>query len=254
MRNVWLRCCCIFVLVAALPAAAQNAPAGIAPPKPYKPVMLTLPQPVKDTGLEALRSRLSDIAKKKDRSALAKLVADKNFFWDREKGDVADKKKPGADNLSTALGLTNMEGPGWDMLAGYAEDPTASPSQQHKGAICAPADPGFDAKALNTLLDATQTDLPEWGYPVQNGIEVRATPLVNGAPVDKLGLHFVRILPDSSPAAAVASYIRVVTPSGKTGYVPSDTVAPLGNDQLCYVKDAGGAWKIGGYIGAGDAQ
>jgi len=32
-----------------------------------------------------------------------------------------------------------------------------------------------------------------------------------------------------------------------------DSIAPIGNDQICYVKDAGG-WKIGGYIGGGDSQ
>ena len=242
------------IVALAAPAAAQQQPAGLAPAKPYKPVALTLPQPAKDISLEAFRSRLSDLAKKKDRAALAKVVVDKKFFWERESGDAADKRKAGVDNLATALGLNNMQGPGWDMLAGYAEDPTASASLGHKGAYCAPADPGFDAKALDALLEATQTDLPEWGYPVQDGIEVRATPLVNAPPIEKLGLYFVRVLPDSSPAAAVAAYVRVVTPSGKTGYVPSDTIAPLGNDQLCYVKDAGGAWRIGGYIGAGDAQ
>ncbi|MBV8791167.1 MAG: hypothetical protein JO237_03855, partial [Pseudolabrys sp.] len=202
---------------------------------------------------EVLRGKIGEFAKKKDRAQLGKLVVERNFFWDRENGDAADKKKSGMDNLSTALGLGNTDGPGWDMLAGYSEDPTASASNQHKGAVCAPADPGFDGKALDALLDATQTDLPEWGYPVQDGIEVRAQPLLNAPPIEKLGLHFVRVLPDSSPAAAVAAYVRVVTPSGKTGYVPSDTIAPLGNDQLCYVKD-GSVWKIGGYVGGGDAQ
>jgi hypothetical protein len=43
-----------------------------------------------------------------------------------------------------------------------------------------------------------------------------------------------------------------VTPSGKSGFVSVDSVAPIGNDQICYVKDANG-WKIGGYIGGGDA-
>jgi hypothetical protein len=44
--------------------------------------------------------------------------------------------------------------------------------------------------------------------------------------------------------------VRVVTPSGKVGYISADILAPLGNDQLCYVKDAGG-WKITGFIGTG---
>lgn len=246
----------VLLAVVLSPAFAQQPqqPAGLAPPKPYKAVAVALPKPVKDPGLEAMRGRLSEVARKKDRASLAKLVVEKNFFWERESGDAADKKKSGVDNLATALGLNNLEGPGWDMLAGYAEDPTASASPGHKGAMCAPADPAFDAKALEALIQATQTDLPEWGYPVQDGIEVRATPVASAAPVEKLGLHFIRVLPDASPAAAVAAYVRVVTPSGTTGYVPSDSIAPLGNDQICYVKDASGAWKIGGYIGAGDAQ
>jgi len=47
--------------------------------------------------------------------------------------------------------------------------------------------------------------------------------------------------------------LRIVTPAGKIGYVLVDSVAPIGNDQICYVKDASG-WKIGGYIGGGDTQ
>ena len=42
--------------------------------------------------------------------------------------------------------------------------------------------------------------------------------------------------------------LRVVTPSGKTGFVPADALSPLGNDQLCYSKEGGG-WKISGFVG-----
>jgi hypothetical protein len=37
--------------------------------------------------------------------------------------------------------------------------------------------------------------------------------------------------------------IKIATPAGKVGYVSGDSIAPLGNDQLCYVKDAAD-WKI----------
>jgi len=40
----------------------------------------------------------------------------------------------------------------------------------------------------------------------------------------------------------------VVTPSGKTGFVPAETLNLLGNDQLCYSKEGAG-WKISGFIG-----
>jgi hypothetical protein len=57
------------------------------------------------------------------------------------------------------------------------------------------------------------------------------------------------VSPDNKPTPA--SYLRVITPSGKAGYVLADAIAPASNDQLCYVKD-GGAWKIGGYVGGGE--
>jgi hypothetical protein len=42
--------------------------------------------------------------------------------------------------------------------------------------------------------------------------------------------------------------LHVATPSGKTGYVDAQQLAPLGSDQMCYSKDGGG-WKIAGYFG-----
>ncbi len=234
------------------PPGQQQQQPQLAPPKPYKPIAVKLPEPVKDPSFEAFRKELGDAAQKKDRAALAKLVVAQGFFWDRENGDGADKKKSGADNLATALGLNNKDGAGWDMLGGYSQDPTASPNPDHKGSICAPADPAFNEKELGDVLKATQTDVPEWGYPLAAGVEVRDKPQQSAPVVDKLGLNLVRVLPDNNPSAAVASYLRVVLPSGKTGYIATDAIAPLGNDQLCYIKDASG-WKISGYVGGGDA-
>ncbi|HZP78751.1 MAG TPA: hypothetical protein VFB45_21620 [Pseudolabrys sp.] len=237
---------------------AQGQPPGPpqqaqpSPPKPYKPVAIKLPEPVTDPSFEAFRKQVSDAAQKKDRAALSKLVVAQGFFWDRESGDGADKKKPGVDNLATALGLNNKDSAGWDMLAGYSQDPTASPTPDHKGSVCAPADPTFNDKDLGDLLKATKTDVPEWGYPVTAGVEVRDKPQKDAAVVDKLGLNLVRVLPESTPGAAVAAMIRVVLPSGKTGYISSDALAPLGNDQICYIKDASG-WKISGYVGGGES-
>jgi hypothetical protein len=100
-------------------------------------------------------------------------------------------------------------------------------------------------------MQATKTDPDEWAYPVSTDVEVRAIPQPSGAVIDKLTLAFVRVMPEGGPNAP--TFLRVVTPGGKTGYVSVDSVAPIGNDQVCYVKDAGG-WKIGGYIGGGDSQ
>jgi len=238
----------VMLSLTALPAAAQNMPLS-APVKPYKPVAITLPKPINDPGFDALRQQLTEAAERKDRAALSRLVVAQGFFWDRENGNAADKRKSGVDNLAAALGLGNKEGAGWDMLATYADDPSASPAAGHPGAVCAPADPEFDAKAFQALVEQTETDVAEWGYPVAPSVDVRAEGDANAPVIDKLGLYFVRVMPDSITASP--SSIRIVMPSGKTGYVSIDSIAPMGNDQICYVRD-GNAWKIGGYIGGGE--
>jgi len=171
------------------------------------------------------------------------------FFWIGEKGDRADKRRSGIDNLAAALGLKNKDGAGWDMLASFADDPTGAPLRDRKNVTCAPADPTFDGKAFNDLLTSTKTDAGDWAYPVSADVEVRAVPQANGPVIEKPGSVFVRIATENT--SNPPTFLRVVTPSGKTGFVSVDSVAPIGNDQLCYVKEAGD-WKIGGYVGAGD--
>jgi hypothetical protein len=238
------------LLAAAIgPGSAQNPPA--AAPKPYKPVAITPPVPVADPAFEALRKQVGEAAQKKDRAALARLVVAQGFFWQRDDRDRADKRKSGIDNLANALALNSKDGTGWDILYSYTDDPTASPSPLRKGALCAPAEPSYNAAAFNDLIKATQSDPSEWGYTMSPATEVHDKPHATAAVIDKLGTMFVRVSPDKAPGSA--AYQRIVTPSGKAGYVTIDAVAPLGNDQLCYVKD-GDAWKIGGYVGGGEAQ
>jgi hypothetical protein len=236
-------------LQAQQPAPGPQAAPAPAPAKPYKPVTIKLPTPVADPSFVAFRKQVGDIAQKKDRAALAKLVAQSFFFLNGEK-DAADKKKPGIDNLSKALSLDGKDGAaGWATLAEYAKEPTAEPEEDRKGVLCAPADPAFDENAAEALAKETQTDPGEWGYPVKDGVEVHSAGKADAPVTDKLGLYLVRVYPDNSPAAAVQGpdFIRVVLPSGKTGYVAGDQLLSLGNEQLCYAKE-GNAWKIAGFI------
>lgn len=230
------------------PPQQQAAPKA-APVKPYKAVTLKLPAPVSDPSFEAFRKQLGEAAQKKDRAALAKLVIAQGFFWEGENGDKSDKKKSGADNLATALGLGNKDSDGWEILISHSADPTAMPYTEKQGVICAPADPAFEEKDLEDLAKATQTDPGDWGFPIAEGVEVRAAPQPNAPVSEKLGMHFVRVMPDQpTPAQNQAPMLKIATPSGKLGYVSGESIAPLGNDQLCYIKDAAD-WKIAGFIG-----
>ena len=81
---------------------------------------------------------------------------------------------------------------------------------------------------------------------LRDGVEVRSGPQPRAAVVEKLGLHLVRLLDEDSPASE--TFLKVITPSGKTGYVQADAVRDLVEPQMCFIKDVGG-WKIAGYFG-----
>jgi hypothetical protein len=228
------------------PAAPPQQPAA-APVKPYKPVSITAPAAVADPSFEAFRKQLGAVAEKKDRKALAGLVVP-NFFWMGEKGDKADKKKPGVENLAKAIQLDGKEAPGWELLGAAAADPTGTPFPDRKDTICSPADPTFNAQELEALAKATGTDEGDWAYPTQTGLEVHSGQQPNSPVVEKLGLHFVRVMQDNGPGDQQNPMLKVVTPSGKTGFVPAEALSPLGNDQLCFSKEGAG-WKISGFIG-----
>jgi hypothetical protein len=227
-------------------AAPPQQPAAAAA-KPYKPVAITAPAAVADPSFEAFRKQLGAVAEKKDRKALAGLVV-ANFFWMGEKGDKADKKKPGVENLAKAIQLDGKEAPGWELLGAAAADPTGTPFPDRKDTICAPADPTFNPQELEALAKATGTEESDWAYPTQAGLEVHAGQQPNSPVVEKLGLHFVRVMEDSAPGNQDNPMLKVVTPSGKTGFVPAESLSPLGNDQLCFSKEGAG-WKISGFIG-----
>jgi hypothetical protein len=228
------------------PAAPPQQPAAAAA-KPYKAVAITAPAAVADPSFEAFRKQLGAVAEKKDRKALAGLVAP-NFFWMGEKGDKADKKKPSLENLAKAIQLDGKEAPGWELLGAAAADPTGTPFPDRKDTICSPADPTFNAQELEALVKATGTDEGDWAYPTQTGLEVHSGPQPNSPVVEKLGLHFVRVMQDNAPGDQQNPMLKVVTPSGKTGFVPAEALSPLGNDQLCFTKEGAG-WKISGFIG-----
>ena len=221
-----------------------------APPKPYKAIAVTLAQPYNDPSFVAFRKQLIDIANRKDRAALARLVVN-NFFWMGEKGDKANKKKSGIDNLAAAIDLNAKDGSGWQALIAAAGEATAEPVPERKGIMCSPANPTFDEAAADQVAKDTGTDPGEWGYLSKPDVEVHAAAQAGSPVIEKLGLHLVRVMPEQPAAGArpqETPFIRVVTPSGKVGFVLEEFVSSLDNDQICYVKDAAG-WKIAGIAG-----
>ena len=247
-------------LMTVIPAAAQQprpaqppAPQqpAAAPIKPYQPVAVTLPTPSTDQSFAAFRTQLADIAKKKDRAALAKLVVAQGFFWDGENGDKADKKKPAIANLGAGarrLHRSRRPGLGRAGAGRHRPDPRAVGRPRRRDVR-----PGRTEARREGLRSPDQGDrhrAGRWAFPVTPNLEVRAGAQPTAPVVEKLGLHLVRVLPEAPPQGnaqpKMSAFARIVTPSGKTGFVPIESLSPTGFDQICYIKDASG-WKITGY-------
>ena len=87
------------------PAPQQSGPLS-APAKPYKAVTISAPPPVNDQAFAQFRQQLGDIAKRKDRAALARMVVSKDFFWEgAARRQRARRANPAVDNLGGAIGL-----------------------------------------------------------------------------------------------------------------------------------------------------
>jgi len=235
------------------PGAGPGVP-QVDPAKPYKSVAVTMPQPYGDPSFEALRKQIADVASRKDRAGLAKLLAN-TIFWMGEKGDKANKRKSAIDNLAAAIDLDGKDGAGWEILTEAANETTLEPVPDRKGVMCSPASPSYDQKAAAQNAKATGTDFGDWGFPTKGSVDVHAAAQASSPVIEKLGSVLVRVMPEEPPPGAQgnapppqAAFVRVVTPSGKVGYVPDDALASLDVDQLCYIKDAAG-WKIAGYAG-----
>lgn len=238
--------------LAAAPAFAQQGLPPLKPPppapiKPYQAVAVTPPPVDNDPGFVAFRKQFADAVAKKDRAGLARLIVTQNFFWMQDR-DLADKSKSGVDNLAKAIGLDAPDGSGWELLNEYASEPTAAELPEQKGVLCAPAPPGIDPKAFQALIGNTGTDPTEWGYPVNGGLDVHTAAQPSSPVSEKLGMVLVRVLPEQQQNPDGPQLLHIATPSGKSGYVDAQQLSPLGSDEMCYTKDAGG-WKIAGYIG-----
>ena len=246
MRHALVTCAAVLLVLAAEPATAPAQ--QTAAPKPYNALAIAPAKPIADPSLDAFRKELGDIAKRKDRAALARLVVFKGFFWEAD-DKAADPGKSGIDNLTAALGLDAKDG--WEALVALAAEPNAAAHADRRRGVCSPPSPDFDDGAFDELVKATQTDASEWRYAASAGIEVRDKPEAGAPVIEKLGLHVVRMLGDDAKGAATNGWIRVATPSGKVGFMPENAILPLEFDQICYVKSSSG-WSIAGIVGGAD--
>jgi hypothetical protein len=243
------------VTVEARMVSVRAAAATTAPQKPYQPVAVTLPAAPADESFVLFRAELAAVAERRVYGELARLVA-RGFFWERDFGGGHDSRRSGIDNLAAALRLERADGGGWTALAGFAAETTAASLEARPGVICGPGRPQFDQAEFGLLLDRTRSDAGDWAYPRTNGLDVRAAAKVDATAIEILGRHFVRVLRTERPPGdqdpARSGWVQVATPSGRTGFVPPDSLHSAAPERLCYSKDITGRWRITGYVAGGE--
>jgi hypothetical protein len=222
--------------------------------KSYERVKVT-PAPVfQDASFAAFRQNLAAIAGARVFGTFARNVVPQGFFWVRDSG-AFDPKKTGVENLAAAIDLRDGSGGGWQMLADFAAEPTATEIPEAPGVMCAPGRPVFSQDDFDRLVDATRSTAADWVFARSDGVDLRASPRSSGAAVEKLDGSFLRVLGfDTARVNADplrTSWAHVAAPSGKIGYAAPATLVSPTAPQLCYVKDIAGRWYIAGFIGGG---
>ncbi len=205
-------------------AAMQDVPI----PKPYRVVAVTPAPTFNEPGFQSFRAELAEM-----------LDFDGEF----------DPLRSGAENLANAVKLERGAGSGWERLIALAMEARAAPSPSRPGVVCAPANPTFDDVEFARLLDTTGTNTRDWVYPRVPGLEARPAP--SSPIVERLGMHFVRLMRDDAATASSpggSKLTRIVLPAGRIAFVATDAVRSLRTDRLCYGKDISGRWHIVGYV------
>ena len=219
------------------------------PIKPYTPVAAKPPVAYDDAAFVAFRKQLSDVAAKKDRAALAKLVVAQGFFWiqdkDMRRSEKARHRQSRQGDRSCRQGRLRLG---------------------HSRRLRQRADRGRIARPQGRVLRAGRSDHRSAGLrsarqgdadrSVRMGLSAqgRRRSSCRGATEFsgrrkagfEPGARAARFGPPNDPNPP--AFLHVATPSGKSGFIAMDAIAPLGGDQMCYSKDSSG-WKITGYLG-----
>jgi hypothetical protein len=243
----------------ALLAAATAASADDVKQVPYPEVKVQVPEQYKpDAAFTKLQKSISDAVASKNAQVLFALVGP-TFVWLQE-DEIADQFDFGGDalqNFKVLFGFREAgkhvdggvkDGPYWDDLANFAANTKFQRASDTL--VCGPMaaivsdQDAFDQARQKIGAD----DSTEW-YFTLGETNVTASP-GGGATVGHVGQVALPLLDEfpqaregSSEAPAV-THLKVMLPSGKSGWIPVSAALLLEPDRLCYAMTESGDWKI----------
>jgi hypothetical protein len=250
------------LLAAAVAVAVASPGAAEVRKVAYPEVKVTLNTPYKpDAAFEKMHAAFLDAVKRKDVAALTALVAP-SFLWtvSDQPADELDLGRDAVHNFKVAFGFRALgkdvdggvdNGPYWDVLTAFAEDPSYYLATDAGNLVCGPVSAEVaDDKAYDQARRKIETaDEPAEWYFTLGDTAVAKAPGDTGAPVGKVGAVALPLLsfypPEKEGAPPPApTHFEVLLPSGRTGWVPVTAVRPLNADHLCYARTPAGEWRI----------
>jgi hypothetical protein len=228
---------------------------------PYPEVKVELPDTYRpDAAFEKMQRTFADAVAKKDTERLLSLLGP-TFVW-MSQGAVSDEFDFGGDavqNFKVVFGFRQSgkqvdggvtDGPFWDLLAGFAADQNFD--MVTDTLVCGPtvASVADEDVFKNVRQKIGADDSVEWYFTVA---ETAVTAAPGGGPpvgrVVKLALPVLDVYPPvpEGQAGPAPTHLKVLLPSGKSGWIPFAAASPLSTDRLCYAHPPGGEWKIVGF-------
>ena len=217
-----------------------------------------------DAAFEVMRKALADAVAKKDTRALFALVGP-SFMWTLQGGttDRFDLGRDALHNFKVLFGFRPFgadadgpveNGPYWETLAAFAEDPTFYQPSDAGNLVCGPiaanlANEAIYEQAQKKIEPADEQ--ADWYFTLAP-TPVTKAPGDTGAPVAKLGTVALPVVGTMPPAQegkpnVPPTHLEVLLPSGKTGWIAAGAARPLASERLCYAKTPAGDWKIAAY-------
>ena len=182
------------------PQAQQQLP--FAPPAPYTALAVAPPKPYTDPSLAAFRKELAAVAQKKDRAALAKLVLAQDFFWlkeERQRRRQEDRHRGARDRAEPRgqgrLGLGD---------ARASSPPTRPPHPIRTARTRCARRPARSSRPtdLEKLVERPRPISATGASPPRRTSRCTPPRRPNAPVIEKLGMIFVRVMPDIAPNAS----------------------------------------------------
>jgi hypothetical protein len=258
----WLR---VFLLaIVAISGASVLASTCFAEIKEvaYPEIKVTLNEAYQpDAAFEKMRAAFADAVAKKDVNALTTLVAP-TFLWtiDSQMADELDLGRDAIHNFKVVFGFRAAgsdtdggveDGPYWDALAAFANDPTYYRATDSGNLVCGPIGAEIADQATFEQADkklSTEDEAAEWYFTLAS-TDVAKSPTETGTPTTKIGAIALPVLgsypePHEGQPAPQPTQLQVLLPSGQTGWILAAAARPLFSARLCYAKTPSGDWKI----------